>query len=551
MRLRGSEIVLECLIKEGVDTIFGYPGGAVIPLYDSLYKYEKHFNHILTAHEQGASHGADGYARSTGKVGVCIATSGPGATNTVTGIATAYSDSIPMVIITGQVSSGLLGRDSFQEVDITSITMTITKHNFQVKSVDEIGETMAKAFKIATTGRKGPVLVDIPKDILMTETTYHTYDEKVEEVNKIIDYPSMEEIAVEIDNANRPVIYAGGGIISSEASNELMDFAIKGDIPVLSSLMGLGAFPRDHRLSLGLVGMHGLKENNLAVCHSDLVIAIGSRFSDRVIGNASEFGPKARVIQLDIDESEIGKNKAVDGSLVGSINELLSILTKKIKGKNRIQWYEFIQTLKEVEMEKVWSGESAIEVANKMFPDAIVSTDVGQHQMWTAQRWKFLRPRTFLSSGGLGTMGYGLGAAIGAKVGNPDKPVVFVTGDGSFRMNFNELGTVAKYNLPIVVLLLNNNSLGMVRQWQGLFCERRYSHTDLGDEIDFVKLSEAFGITGKRVKNEQELYAALEMAKKSNIAMVIECIISKDKWVYPIVPAGAAISEMIYERGEC
>lgn len=551
MRLRGSEIVLECLIKEGVDTIFGYPGGAVIPLYDSLYKYEKRFNHILTAHEQGASHGADGYARSTGKVGVCIATSGPGATNTVTGIATAYSDSIPMVIITGQVSSGLLGRDSFQEVDITSITMTITKHNFQVKSVDEIGETMAKAFKIATTGRKGPVLVDIPKDILMTETTYHTYYEKVEEVNKIIDYPSMEEIAVEIDNANRPVIYAGGGIISSEASNELMDFAIKGDIPVLSSLMGLGAFPRDHRLSLGLVGMHGLKENNLAVCHSDLVIAIGSRFSDRVIGNASEFGPKAKVIQLDIDESEIGKNKAVNGSLVGSINELLSILTKKIKGKNRIQWYEFIQKLKEVELEKDWCGETAIEVANKMFPDAIVSTDVGQHQMWTAQRWKFLRPRTFLSSGGLGTMGYGLGAAIGAKVGNPDKPVVFVTGDGSFRMNFNELGTVAKYNLPIVVLLLNNNSLGMVRQWQGLFCERRYSHTDLGDEIDFVKLSEAFGITGKRVKNEQELYEALEMAKKSNIAMVIECIISKDKWVYPIVPAGAAISEMIYERGEC
>jgi acetolactate synthase-1/2/3 large subunit len=457
-----------------------------------------------------------------------------------------------MVIITGQVSSSLLGRDSFQEVDITSITMTITKHNFQVQSVDEIAEIMSKAFKIAQTGRKGPVLVDIPKDILMTETLYEPYTYNIDgDSNDSIFFDDLDDVAQMINNSIKPVIYAGGGIISSEATKELLEFVNKGDIPVLSSLMGLGGFPRNHRLSLGLVGMHGLKENNLAVCHSDLVIAIGSRFSDRVIGKAIEFGPMAKVIQIDIDASEIGKNKAVDAHLVGPMKEILTGLTDRLDKKDRRDWLSSIHQMQEDNpTEHLWSGVKAIKLANEVFPEAIVATDVGQHQMWTAQCWKFLKPRTFLSSGGLGTMGYGLGAAIGAKVGNPETPVVLVTGDGSFRMNLNELSTVSKYNLPVVILLLNNNTLGMVRQWQGLFCDKRYSFTDLGNEIDFVKLANAFGIQGAKVDNSLDLEIALIKAKKENKPVVIECLISKDQWVYPIVPAGAAINDMIFEGGE-
>jgi len=552
MKLTGADVVMECLLREGVDTIFGYPGGAVIPLYDSLTRYRESFRHILTSHEQGASHGADGYARSSGKTGVCFATSGPGATNTVTGIATAYSDSVPMVVITGQVASSLLGRDSFQEVDITSITMTITKHNFLVHSVDEIEETIREAFRIASSGRKGPVLVDIPKDILMARVDFERTQlegDQEEATNENLD--SLDMVVQMINSAKRPVIYAGGGVISSGTTSDLVGFAEKGDIPVVSSLMGMGGFPRDHRLSLGLVGMHGFKENNLAVCHSDLIIAVGARFSDRVIGKAEEFGPKARVVQLDIDASEIGKNKAVDANLTGPMKKILTALQEKIDESHREKWLQEIEEMKEENSYlEDWSGVAALKLANRAFPDAIVATDVGQHQMWTGQHWVFKRPRTFLSSGGLGTMGYGMGAAIGAQVANPDKRVVLVTGDGSFRMNFNELGTVAKYNLPIIILLFNNNSLGMVRQWQGMFCEERYSETDLGDEVDFIKLAGAFGIKGVRADSPEELEGALRGVVDERKALLVECRFSNDQWVYPIVPAGKAINEMVYEGGD-
>ena len=551
MRLTGADIVLECLMKEGVDTIFGFPGGAVIPLYDSLYRYRENFNHILTSHEQGASHGADGYARSTGKTGVCIATSGPGATNTVTGIATAYSDSVPMVVITGQVASSLLGKDSFQEVDITAITMTITKHNFLVQSIDEIEDTIREAFRIAGSGRKGPVLVDIPKDIFMEFMDFEHSQRLDDAEEDKTDLSQMDEIVQMINKAQRPMIYAGGGVISSGSTEDLVRLAEKAGIPVFSSLMGLGGFPRDHRLSLGLVGMHGFRENNLAVCYSDLILAVGARFSDRVIGKAEEFGPKAKVIQIDIDAAEIGKNKAVDRHVKGSVDKILKTLADQVEEKDRSYWYEQIQAMKEEnDYAGDWSGVAALRLANRLMPDAIVATDVGQHQMWTAQHWKFKRPRTFLSSGGLGTMGYGVGAAIGAQVGNPDKRVVLVTGDGSFRMNFNELGTIAKYDLPITILLFNNHSLGMVRQWQGMFCDRRYSETDLGDEVDFVKLAGAFGIEARRVKDQEALEESLEKAKSSGKAMVIECMFSNDQWVYPIVPAGKGIDEMILEGGD-
>ncbi|QEK11628.1 biosynthetic-type acetolactate synthase large subunit [Crassaminicella thermophila] len=551
MKLTGAEIVLACLKEQGIDKIFGYPGGAVIPLYDALYDQREHFQHILTCHEQGASHAADGYARSTGNVGVCFATSGPGATNTVTGIATAYMDSVPLVVITGQVPANLLGKDSFQEVDITGITLPITKHNYFVKDVEKLADVIREAFEIAKSGRPGPVLIDIPKNVFLEKATYVEKKEVNENIRtSCVENNQLIKAANFINMASKPVIYAGGGIIISDASQELYSLATKGNIPVVNTLMGLGSFPRDHALSLGLVGMHGMKEANLAVCGSDLIIAIGARFSDRVIGVAEEFGPKAKVIHIDIDKSEIGKNKGVDLSVIGDVKKVLFELSNMIVNKDRSTWLEEIDTwrVKKELKEKSFKAVDILNCAwNVLGEDTIVTTEVGQHQMWTAQNFPFKKPRTFISSGGLGTMGYGLGAAIGAQVGNPEKNVLHIAGDGSFRMNCNELATVSKYNLPIITLLFNNQTLGMVRQWQKMFCNERYSETDITGEVDYMKLVEAYGLRGYRVDNIDDLENALNEAKRLRKPIVIECILSKDDCVFPMVPPGKPIHHIILE----
>ncbi|MCT4618335.1 MAG: biosynthetic-type acetolactate synthase large subunit [Marinisporobacter sp.] len=549
MKLTGAEIVLECLKEQDVDKIFGYPGGAVIPLYDALYDQLDHFDHILTAHEQGASHGADGYARSTGKVGVCFATSGPGATNTVTGIATAYMDSVPLVVITGQVPANLLGKDSFQEVDITGITLPITKHNYFVKDIEKLGDVIRDAFEIAREGRPGPVLIDIPKNVFLEKTTY-VKKEVLKENERVCTSPNKELIKAAdlINQSTKPVIYAGGGIVLSEASKELYEFATKGNIPVVNTLMGLGSFPRDHALSLGLVGMHGMRDANLAVCGSDLIIAIGARFSDRVIGIAEEFGPKAKVVHIDIDASEIGKNKDVDLWILGDVKGVLSDLTDMISEKDGKEWLKEVDGFKVNKEKTGFHAETILACAHKVLGDeTIVTTEVGQHQMWTAQHFPFKKPRTFISSGGLGTMGYGLGAAIGAQVGNPDKKVLHIAGDGSFRMNCNELATVSKYDLPIITLLFNNQTLGMVRQWQKMFCNKRYAETNITQEVDYMKLVDAYGLRGEKVDNLSDLEDALKEAVKSGKGTVIECLLSKDDSVFPMVPPGAPIHHIILE----
>lgn len=549
MNIKGSNIILECLKEQGVDTVFGYPGGQIIPLYDALYDYQDSIKHILTSHEQGATHAADGYARSTGKVGVAFATSGPGATNTVTGIATAFMDSIPMVVITGQVPLALIGRDSFQEVDITGVTIPITKHNFFVSNIESLADCIREAFKIAKSGRPGPVLVDVPKDIM---TQFYDYEPQEtvskEPVENMFDDDDIEALASRIRKAKHPLIYAGGGVITAGVSDKVVKLAEKADIPVVSTLMNLGAIPRNHNLSLGMVGMHGEKEANQAVYNSDLLIAIGARFSDRVTGDVSRFASGAYIVHIDIDNSEVDKNVIVDQDLVGDMNLILDKLLSVIGEQKHDEWLEKIYSFrreKDID-EDDFVAENIFRVIEEILgDDVIVATDVGQHQMWTAQYWPFKAPRQNITSGGLGTMGFGLGAAIGAQIANPDKRVIHITGDGSFRMNCNELATVAAQDLPIITILFKNNVLGMVRQWQKLFFEKRYSSTTLPDVIDYVKLAEAFGLSGARVSTLDGLRKALTEAVANGHGNVITCDIDTNSDVFPMVPPGNAMNEQV------
>ncbi|WP_027399969.1 biosynthetic-type acetolactate synthase large subunit [Anaerovorax odorimutans] len=548
MQLKGSQIIMECLVEQNVDTIFGYPGGQIMPLYDALYDYTDRINHILTSHEQGATHAADGYARSTGKVGVCFATSGPGATNTVTGIATAYMDSSPMVVITGQVPISLLGKDSFQEVDIVGVALPITKHSFFCRTVEELAPKIREAFRIAKSGRPGPVLVDIPKNLMVEIGEYKAEEAVKSDLKPYVNSDKVKEIANAINESEKPIIYAGGGVIISEASKELTELAEKSQIPVVTTLMSMGAFDRRNPLSLGMLGMHGEKDANMAAHHSDLIIAIGSRFSDRVTGDTKRFAKGAKIIHIDIDPSEIGKNVRYDYSLTADIKEALTKMMPYIEKKNRNEWFEKVQQWKKKpkELKQKLDSNNIINTVNKIVgDDVIVVTDVGQHQMWTAQKWPFRKPRTFITSGGLGTMGFGLGAAIGAQIGNPDKQVIHISGDGSFRMNLNELATVSAKDLPIISIVIKNNTLGMVRQWQNLFFDKRYSATDLADVIDYEKLASAFGLNGYYVKSVDSLTEALKDAKEKGKGTVIACEIYIDENVWPIVPPGEAINNQV------
>ena len=546
-QLTGSEVIIECLKEQGVDTVFGYPGGTILNVYDALYKHQDEIHHILTSHEQGAAHAADGYARATGKVGVCMATSGPGATNLVTGIATAYMDSIPLVAITANVGVALLGKDSFQEIDIAGVVMPITKHSFIVKDVNDLADTIRRAFTIAKTGRPGPVLVDITKDVTANVADFEPKaPEPIERKTSSIKANDLDQAIKMIEKAKRPFILAGGGIITADASKELKKFAEKIDAPVCDTLMGKGAFDGTDERYTGMIGMHGTKVSNFAVNKADLVIVIGARFSDRVIGNASKFAVKAKIIHIDVDEAEIDKNILVDCSVVGDAKEVLKMLATRIKASEKPEWREQVAELKEaypcVDDYNVFSGPAII---NKIYEitegKATITTDVGQHQMWAAQHYKYTRPRQLLSSGGLGTMGFGVGACIGAKVGMPENITINIAGDGCFRMNLNEIATAARYNIPIIQVVINNHVLGMVRQWQTLFYDKRYSNTILNDNVDFVKVAEALGATGIRATNLNEFEDALKKAIELNKPVVIECVIDKDDKVWPMVAAGAAL----------
>lgn len=556
MLLTGAEILVKSLLEEGVDTVFGYPGGAVLNIYDYLYKYKDKIKHYLSCHEQSAAHAADGYARSTGRVGVCIATSGPGATNLVTGIATAYMDSVPLVAITGNVSKDLLGKDSFQEVDITGITMPITKHNFIVKDVNELQSTIIKAFYIAREGRPGPVLIDIPKDITSNKTEYKDLKPlKVEAKTKHITESVLNEVAKYINESSKPLIYAGGGVIISDAREELINFAEKLNAPVATTLMCRGAIPSEHRLNTGMIGMHGSNASNILATKSDLIIALGARFSDRVISD-KEFINNAKVIQIDVDPAEVNKNIKVDSFIIGDIKIALQKLMPLIDHKKNQEWIDKVEDLKLLAVTKNNNDDGEELTPRFLFEklsqmdngDFIMTTEVGQHQMWTAQYFNFKTPRTLISSGGLGTMGFGLGAAIGAKVANPDKTVFNIAGDGSFGMNCNEFATAVKYNIPIKVIIMNNNALGMVRQWQSLFYEARYSQTTLDRATDFVKLAEAFGGVGFRVENREELEGVLKEALAVNKPVIIDYRIDSDKKVFPMVAPGAPIHQIINEE---
>jgi len=553
MQLNGAEIVIECLKEQGVDTVFGYPGGAILNVYDELYKHRDEIRHILTSHEQGASHAADGYARATGKVGVCLATSGPGATNLVTGIATAYMDSI-----TCNVGVSLLGKDSFQEIDIAGITMPITKYSFIVKDVTKLADTIRKAFRIAKTGRPGPVLVDIPKDITAKVTEYIPEElgkctkEDSSRKTPRMDEQRFDRVISMLEEAEKPFVFVGGGAVLSGASQELKEFVDKLDAPVTDSLMGKGAFPGTDPRYTGMLGMHGTKASNFGVSECDLLVVMGARFSDRVTGNTEKFAKNAKIIQLDIDPVEINKNVLITEEIIGDLKDVLKTLNKRLKQQNHAEWLEKIQGYKEKYPLKyhpnVLSGPFLVEeIYRQTNGEALIVTEVGQHQMWAAQYYKYTKPRTLLTSGGLGTMGYGLGAALGAKTGCPDKIVVNIAGDGCFRMNMNEIATAVRHNIPIIQVVVNNHVLGMVRQWQDLFYDERYSATVLRDAVDFVKLAEAMGAEGMRAVSQEEFKEAFSKALTLNRPVVIDCQIDSDDKVWPMVAPGAAISEAFDE----
>lgn len=557
MKLKGAEILLHCLKKEGVDTVFGYPGGAVLPIYDALY--DSDIRHILSRHEQGAAHAADGYARATGKVGVCISTSGPGATNLITGIATANMDSVPMVCFTGQVASALIGRDAFQEADITGITLPITKHNYLVEKIEDVARVVREAFHIARTNRPGPVVVDLPKDIMENSIEFNNDGEEVNlrgyRVMKGYNSGQVISAVEHIQKAERPVIYAGGGVISSNASAELRELAEKRKIPVTTTLMGIGCFPGTNYLSLGMLGMHGTRYANYAIGEADLLIAVGVRFDDRVTGKIDAFAPHARVIHIDIDAAEIGKNVDVDVPIVGQVKEVLQAINQRLDEVDTYsEWQKTIDRWKEeFPLRYGTSSEGRImpqHIIEKIYAltqgEAIITTEVGQNQMWAAQYYKYKNPRTFLTSGGLGTMGYGFPAAIGAKIACPERPVIDIAGDGSIQMNIQELGTAVQYKLPIIICILNNQFLGMVRQWQGLFYGGRYSFTDISHQPDFVKLAEAYDAIGMRIKDAGDVDGALQEALKvSDRPVLMDFWVEREADVYPMVPPGGSLFNML------
>ena len=549
MKMKGSDIVVECLLEQGVDTVFGYPGGTILEIYDSLYKYQDKINHILTSHEQGASHAADGYARASGKVGVCMATSGPGATNLVTGIATAYMDSVPIVAITANVAVPLLGKDSFQEIDITGVTMPITKHNYIVKKIEDLAPTIRKAFQIAKSGRPGPVLVDITKDVTLAYTDYVKAKPEESENKYTYATETVKKAITMIEESERPFVFVGGGAISSDASRELKEFVERIDAPVCDSLMGKGAFDGTSPRYSGMLGMHGTKASNLGVSKCDLLIVVGARFSDRVTGNTKAFAKNAKIIHIDVDEAEINKNVLVDLGIVGDARSVLSALNLLLKQQNHPQWLKEIRALKDryplTYDTDVLTGPYIVEQIDLLTDsEAIITTEVGQNQMWAAQYYHYKHSRQFLSSGGLGTMGYGLGASMGAKYAKPEKPVFNIAGDGCFRMNINELATASRYNIPIIEVVINNHVLGMVRQWQTLFYDKHYSATVLNDKVDFVKVAEGFGCKAIRVTKKEEVAPAIQEALEHNGPVVIDCIIQEDDKVFPMVAPGAPISDV-------
>lgn len=552
-RLNGAEIVIECLKEQGVDTVFGYPGGSILNIYDALYKHQDEITHILTSHEQGASHAADGYARATGKVGVCLATSGPGATNLVTGIATAYMDSIPVVAITCNVGVNLLGKDSFQEIDILGVTMPITKYNFIVKDVTKLADVIRRAFKIAGSGRPGPVLVDITKDVTAAECDYeYKQPDLVKPLSDMITEEDMERALSLIHASQKPFIFVGGGAVSANASEELKAFAHKIQAPVADSLMGKGAFDGTDELYTGMIGMHGTKTSNFGVAECDLLIVAGARFSDRVVGDSSRFAKNAKILQLDVDPAEINKNIHTTASVIGDLKVILRRLNARLDPMNHDEWIAHIDRMKDMYPlrynKELLTGPYIMEKIYELTDgEAIITTDVGQHQMWAAQYYKYKKPRTFLSSGGLGTMGYGLGACIGAKMGCKDKTVVNIGGDGCFRMNMNEIATAARYNIPIIQVVFNNHVLGMVRQWQNLFYGKRYSQTVLDDQVDFVKVAEGLGAKAYRVTEKDEFERVFKEAVELNIPVVIDCQIGCDDKVFPMVPAGKPIEDAFDE----